>query len=92
MNIVCCLGEEAANEHGEDFARSYYDIEMNAFNPLPLIAPWLPIASNKIVQNSRKRLLAILASEARYKFLSILFFILKMTILDGEAISEQAKI
>lgn len=74
MNIVCCLGEEAAREHGEDFARSYYDIEMNAFNPLPLIAPWLPIASNRIVQNSRKRLLAILSSEVSTNIiLSILF-------------------
>eukprot|EP00029_Vermamoeba_vermiformis_P012270 TRINITY_DN7083_c0_g1_i1.p1 TRINITY_DN7083_c0_g1~~TRINITY_DN7083_c0_g1_i1.p1 ORF type:complete len:470 (-),score=96.83 TRINITY_DN7083_c0_g1_i1:55-1464(-) len=62
-NLLCFLGEPTYKKYGEEFARAYYNIELNAFKPLSLVAPWIPTASNRLVKNSRKRLVDIIAEE-----------------------------
>lgn len=62
-NTLCFLGEDCYRDHGEEFAKSYYDIEMNAFKPYVLIAPWFPSAAAKRVKNARKRLVEIISNE-----------------------------
>jgi sterol 14-demethylase len=63
-NTLCFLGEDTYKQYGEEFATCYYNIEMNAFKPLSLLAPWLPTAANKLVKRSRQRLIDIVKEEA----------------------------
>jgi sterol 14-demethylase len=63
INTLCFLGETTYNQYGEEFARSYYDIETNAFKPVSLIAPWLPTSTNRLVKYSRQKMRNIIAAE-----------------------------
>jgi hypothetical protein len=68
INTLCFLGETTYKKYGEEFARSYYDIETNAFKPASLIAPWLPTATNRLVKNSRQKMRDIIAAEVKILF------------------------
>ena len=52
-------------------AESYYKIELNAFKPHVLIAPWFPSGAAIFVKNARKRLLEIITLEVRYNQLNM---------------------
>lgn len=68
-NTLCFLGDDTYKKYGEEFATCYYNIEMNAFKPLSLLAPWLPTKANILVKRSRQRLIDIITEEVITKLL-----------------------